>query len=557
MVAFENKGAMAATVVVAASDSLNKAAANYVCDGTADNVEIQAAIDALPAGGGKVVLLEGIYNLVNDIHITRNNIILEGQGPTSQLIQSSASENVITIQGEVGTHIYNIQIRHLLVYGAQDTSGRGICCFYADKVYIDDIYATHNFEQGIEFRGGNIYCKIENCICWDNDGGGISFRAREGLIAGDGNIEFCSAVNNIVYSNTGFGADGLEINVNNEWAGDIINVSLIGNHSYNNNGHGIDVKGAGDPGIGASHYIIGLIIMGNHVYDNTGGIYMDAQGLYGITNAIVEGNTVYSNSANAAIEVRQCRSFNIVGNIISESTADGIYLTDSTRCSIMDNLCYKNRYGININDSSHIVLTGNICMNNSDTRAGIILQGADTFNCVISGNICSDDQGIKTQTYGIREAVNADYNSYIGNVTLGNNNLGVNNGGGGHSSFDKDLSSVKLDLSGAATDIEIYHAVSPGILVGYTILYTEASSADAGVNVRIGRYQNGVALDDDYFDVSVSEISKNLGYSKNFVTADLTNKIIAAGDTITVGTAGGKTGTGEVMIILQIAEMAD
>ena len=33
--AFENKGAMAATVVVAASDSLNKAAANYVCDGVA------------------------------------------------------------------------------------------------------------------------------------------------------------------------------------------------------------------------------------------------------------------------------------------------------------------------------------------------------------------------------------------------------------------------------------------------------------------------------------------------------------------------------------------
>jgi len=44
---FENKGAMAATIVVAASDSLNKGAANYVCDGTADNVQIQAAVDAL------------------------------------------------------------------------------------------------------------------------------------------------------------------------------------------------------------------------------------------------------------------------------------------------------------------------------------------------------------------------------------------------------------------------------------------------------------------------------------------------------------------------------
>jgi len=32
---FENKGAMAATIVVAASDSLNKGAANLVCSGAA------------------------------------------------------------------------------------------------------------------------------------------------------------------------------------------------------------------------------------------------------------------------------------------------------------------------------------------------------------------------------------------------------------------------------------------------------------------------------------------------------------------------------------------
>ena len=43
-----------ATLVVAASDSSDKskAQADYICDGTADNVQIQAAIDALPAGGG-------------------------------------------------------------------------------------------------------------------------------------------------------------------------------------------------------------------------------------------------------------------------------------------------------------------------------------------------------------------------------------------------------------------------------------------------------------------------------------------------------------------------
>ncbi len=50
-----------ATVVVAASDSSakSKAQADYICDGTNDEVEIQAAITA--GAGGKITLLEGNY----------------------------------------------------------------------------------------------------------------------------------------------------------------------------------------------------------------------------------------------------------------------------------------------------------------------------------------------------------------------------------------------------------------------------------------------------------------------------------------------------------------
>ncbi|UCG68152.1 MAG: hypothetical protein JSV09_10025, partial [Thermoplasmata archaeon] len=57
------------TLVVAAADSSvqGEAQADYICDGTDDHIEIQAAIDALPSGGGKILLLEGTYNLVPDV----------------------------------------------------------------------------------------------------------------------------------------------------------------------------------------------------------------------------------------------------------------------------------------------------------------------------------------------------------------------------------------------------------------------------------------------------------------------------------------------------------
>ena len=67
--------------VVAASDASNesKARADYICDGTADDVEIQAAIDSLPAVGGKVYLTEGTFNTVAKI-LLPDNTWLQGSG---------------------------------------------------------------------------------------------------------------------------------------------------------------------------------------------------------------------------------------------------------------------------------------------------------------------------------------------------------------------------------------------------------------------------------------------------------------------------------------------
>ncbi len=114
--------------------------------------------------------------------------------------------------------------------------------------------------------------------------------------------------------------------------------------------------------------------------------------------------------------------------------------------------------------------------------------------------------------------------------------------------------SVTLDLSGGATDIEVLHATVAGLLLGYDIVYTEASSGNAGVTIRIGRYQDDVALDNDFFDTSTSEVSKDKGYAKQFATTDLSQTSIAAGDTVTVGTAGGKVGAGEVRVVLRVLE---
>lgn len=77
-----------ATYVVAASDALAhvKAQADYVCDGTADDVQIQAAIDAISTwawdtgGGGDVVLSEGGFSIDTTLSLPIGKRLILSEG---------------------------------------------------------------------------------------------------------------------------------------------------------------------------------------------------------------------------------------------------------------------------------------------------------------------------------------------------------------------------------------------------------------------------------------------------------------------------------------------
>jgi len=92
-----------ATLVVAANDSTAKckSQADYVCDGTSDDVQIQAAVDALPSGGGKVTLLEGTFTLSNAISRAIDNITIQGQGE-STILNLDAAAAVIDAGSQSG-----------------------------------------------------------------------------------------------------------------------------------------------------------------------------------------------------------------------------------------------------------------------------------------------------------------------------------------------------------------------------------------------------------------------------------------------------------------------
>lgn len=73
------------TFVIAASDSVDPNRADYKCNGTNDHEIIQQAIDALPFSGGGIVLLEGTYNLGDNIEVNKPCLFM-GQSSATQII---------------------------------------------------------------------------------------------------------------------------------------------------------------------------------------------------------------------------------------------------------------------------------------------------------------------------------------------------------------------------------------------------------------------------------------------------------------------------------------
>lgn len=120
-------------------------------------------------------------------------------------------------------------------------------------------------------------------------------------------------------------------------------------------------------------------------------------------------------------------------------------------------------------------------------------------------------------------------------------------GGGGLPVVRQSAKAVAaMDLSGAAVaDNVILHAGVAMELLNAYLVYTEASSADAGITVTVGK-----ETDADYYYTGTTEVSKAQWYE---LDATLLQTDIAAGDTVICGSAGGKTGTGEILVCIEYA----
>lgn len=409
--------------------------ANFIVDGTDDDVQIQEAIDATSlVGGGAIYIKEGTYDITTTIQIP-SNITLYGDGWSTILrLGDEARDEIIANSDQSGGNS-NIVISDIQLDGNKANQTAGVSLEGIDFVAVDN------------FLIKNVLIKDVGTVDVANTAIGFSFAAG----CNEGRIISCKALGNNHYGFNSYNASHL-LFVNNVSEANGRHGFGSSNGSSFNTWSGNTAKDNPDMGFWIRNTSSSSIV-GNTILMPTGSDYgiqikgnstEDANQVSDQRN-IISGNTI-KGDCTYGIYLQNHANYNvIIGNSISDVGTNGIYVIANEWNTISNNsIIDSGETGINVSGGTSLTISGNyikgsgrdgILVNvwdsiiSGNTCADNSLSSAGTYNGisisgrgrnVVVGNRCYDSQGTKTQGYGIAETTASDYNTYSGNNLLNN-----------------------------------------------------------------------------------------------------------------------------------------
>jgi hypothetical protein len=388
-----------ATLVVAASDSKNTLRADYVADGTDDQAQIQTAIDALPSGGGKVVLLEGNYSIGEPITITANNITIEGEGENTVLTEENG-----VLEADYGIiSVSNAQyfvLRDLKLDGNKDNQSAyvqtpAVVSFsYVTYGLVENIHLLNSMGDGVEpnnstnitVRSSHIHDCTEHAIHYNGVTNGWIL---ENYLHDDGNSLIAQGhggVKNVVVSNNiletaNSGSFMIQVSGNDTDASMRERVYVTNNIMDLDGGLGIYV--AED----ATH-----ILIAHNDIRNGGGRVVD------VGDGAEDVRILYNDAEDSERGIRVYGSHNyVVGNTVRNSEVKG-------------------NYAFEIYGDHHMILDNKIDGIAYYGYSPIELYATNTY---VMRNFCKQRADKPSSEYGIEEKGSADYNYIAENDLTG------------------------------------------------------------------------------------------------------------------------------------------
>jgi hypothetical protein len=332
--------------------------------------------------------------------------------------------------------------------------------------------------------------------------------------------------------------------------------SILNNICYNNGDTGIAVNGT---------TFLKMKINYNNCFSNGGGVGATLeQGIntHGVTDSEVIGNICTNNvkngidiSGHSGSPLRAVYTI-VKDNISKDNLLAGMKIFTSEKILVQGNMLHGNLQNLVVQGSgggTDIELCNNFCFDTTDTtlRANVYINQADGV-CYIHDNFIGERDSVAVNNFAIYLDA-----AITGTIILGYNNFDsclnpkavqMANTINSMELPNKDIYiSDIIDLSGAAVNdpVAIPNTPKYSFIHKVRILYTEATSADAGITVGLG---DGGASPTKWA-TGTTEVSKAIG-NELLLTLNRRGRL----DPNTVPyfySAGGKTGAGSIRIVIE------
>ncbi len=468
--------AYAVTLTVGASNALDTDSTHYdyFCDGTADEVQINLAVAAIPAAGGRILLSEGLFTVAAAIVCAKSNVVIEGQGTGTEITIANAADVDIIQLGDGATPFSGIVVRNLMIDGnmanqtAGFSNGINIRVNVSDSViegcWIQNTGACNITDNGLNRNMiynnycdttksgsscGNIEGFSTNGRCLDNtcltgDYAGIAITQHSSILVDGNTIRGCAArfisvsarlniiSNNFLYAN----ADVSEAMIVLNSGGQVVDIH--DNTIQIENGPTAAVTCIKSSTWGANIFdnliLIENVNFGHKAIDASGGeasiqgnyIFNEAEGgnnngsrgmIIGTTTNAICGN--YIDGFDTAIECFNCNAPNITGNMLINSGV-GLEIALSIGGVVSGNAFNSNTVGLQTSSTSFttgLSITGNTFYVTS--HEAIIAKSMK--HCAITGNVFKDSGRAANNTYAsVLFMTSSGTNYSTGNTVTGN-----------------------------------------------------------------------------------------------------------------------------------------
>ncbi|MFP6586674.1 MAG: right-handed parallel beta-helix repeat-containing protein [Pirellulaceae bacterium] len=315
-----------------------------------DYESLQAAFDAVPKTGGRVLIPSGTYEITAPLRLRTGDVRIEGSGNSTHIVnRNEDGEPALVIAHEdlrdvkPDDRLWRVQIANLRITG-NAKSGDGIHAILVNEIFLHNVTVSYHGGDGILLD----YCyedaRVADCL--------ITYNKQVGL-----NLPGC---HDIVVS-----ANQFEENLDAVRVSDGFNLCMTGNNLDDHLRHGVIIENT-----------YGSVVCGNMIEECQGTAIILDRDCYGNT---ISANVIAHNGAG--VDLRDAHGIAVSANTFTLMTEPALKIgASSGRITVTGN-----------NFCNSYIGEGKVRRNTDDLMAaGIQLES--TNNIAISGNVFSSLQ---------------------------------------------------------------------------------------------------------------------------------------------------------------------